>query len=274
MSNAFETIRVERAGPVAELVLNRPGWLNAMDPLFFRELKAAMRSFGEDDAVRCVLIWAEGRVFSSGLDQKSTTGLLPAVGAGVSEARRRAILFRTITEFQDCLSSVRACRKPVVSAVHGLCLGGGLDLVTACDIRLCSAQAAFAVHETRVAMLADLGTVQRLASLVGRGVARELAFTGRQIAAERALACGLVNEVLPDKDALLAAARALCGEIAANAPWVVQGVKYGLDFAADHGEAAGLHQAALWNSAFFFSDDLDEAGRAFAERRVPDFKGS
>lgn len=154
-----------------------------------------------------------------------------------------------------------------------MCLGGGLDLATACDIRLCSADASFAVHETKVAMVADLGTLQRLGRIVGRGIAREMALTGRPMAAERALACGLVSQILPDRQTLLENTRAMAEEIAQNSPLAVQGVKHVLDYAEEHGEADGLRQVALWNSAFFFSDDLEEAFQAFLDRRNPEYRG-
>lgn len=268
------SLRVERDGAVAEVVLDRPGRLNAMEPSFFRELREEFAALRDDESVRAVLIWGEGRVFSTGLDRSRSLDLVPPVGPGVSEARRNHLLHAVIREFQRSIGAVAECPKPVIAAVHGLCIGGGLDLAAACDIRMCAADAQFSLHETKVAMVADLGALQRLTRLVGPGLAREMAYTGDPIAAPRALAFGLVNEIHPDKTALLAAARALAARIAANAPAAVQGVKEVLGFAERYGERAGLEQVALWNSAFFFSRDLEESFRAFAEKRDPAYDGS
>jgi enoyl-CoA hydratase len=266
-------LRVDVRGSVAEVVLNRPGQLNAMEPGFFAELREAFGKLSADRSVRAVLVWAEGRAFSSGLDRKGTRDLLPGLKPGENPVGRNLALHGLIQEFQASISAVRHCPKPVIAAVQGMCLGGGLDLATACDIRLCSADASFAVHETKVAMVADLGTLQRLGRIIGRGIAREMALTGRPMAAERALTCGLVSQILPDRQTLLDSARAMAEEIAQNSPLAVQGVKQVLDYAEEHGEADGLRQVALWNSAFFFSDDLEEAFQAFLDRRNPEYRG-
>jgi enoyl-CoA hydratase len=163
---------------------------------------------------------------------------------------------------------------PVVAAVHGYCLGGGVDLVTACDIRLAAEGAVFSVRETRMAMVADVGTLQRLPRLVAPGHVAELVYTGRDIDAARACAIGLVNAVHPDVDALHAAARALADEIAANSPLAVRGAKAVLRAGEGHSVGQGLDHVALWNSAFMESDDLGEAVSAFLEKRPPNFRGT
>jgi enoyl-CoA hydratase len=273
VSENYELIRLDVRGHVAEVVLDNPGRLNAMGPGFFREVRDAFTRLDREPEVRAVVVWAEGRVFSSGLDLKEATGLIPPRGPGLSDAARNRAVYETVREFQGCFSRIGQTRQPVIAAVHGLCIGGGLDLVTACDIRLCTAEAGFAVHETKIAMVADLGSLQRITRLVGRGHARELAFTGKMLDAERALRIGLVNEVYPDKEALLRGARELAREIAANSPLVVQGVKQVLNYSEEHTEAEGLEYVAHWNASFFLSHDLDEAVRAFNEKRAPDFKG-
>lgn len=273
MSEPQRLIRVERRGAVAEVVLNNPGKLNAMEPAFFHELRETFRPLAADPSVNAVLVWAEGRVFSMGLNLKEAMGLIPDLASSASDAARNLALYRIIRDFQDCLSEVRRCPKPVVAAVHGMCLGGGLDLATACDIRLASADALFSIQETKMAMVADLGTLQRIGRLCGRGFVREMAFTGNMVPAQRALAAGLVNEVHPDKAALLEAARAMTGIIAANSPLVLQGVKQVLEHAERHSEEDGLEYVAQWNSSFFLSRDLDEAWQAFVQKRDPRFTG-
>lgn len=269
----FTLVRVDQMGPVAEVVLNNPGQLNAMGRTFFTEIREIFTRLDRDPAVHAVLIWAEGRIFSSGLNLKEAGSLIPARTPGQSDAARNRILRDLITEFQDCFTRVRKCRKPVIAAVHGMCLGGGLDLATACDLRLCTADAQFAIQETRMAMVADLGTLQRLGRTVGRGLVREMAFTGEPVAAARALAAGLVNGVFPDKPSLLQAARVLAAKVAAHSPLVVEGVKRVLDYSDEHTEDEGLEYVAQWNTAFFLSHDLNEAVQSFLEKREPSFRG-
>jgi enoyl-CoA hydratase len=254
---------------VAEVVLANPGRLNAMDPVFFDELAAIFAAIAESRVVRAVVLRAEGRAFSIGLDKQLSMNLLPPPRPGEPPAGRTALLHRTIRRFQAALMSVRACPKPVIAAVNGFCLGGGLDLACAADIRLCAADAQFAVHETRIAMVADLGALTWLPRIIGRGPAREMAFTGAPIGAERALAMGLVNAIHPDRELLQAGALGLACDIARNAPKVVGAVKYLMDEAELAEEERGLRQVALWNAGHFFSADLEEGHRAALERREP-----
>lgn len=174
---------------------------------------------------------------------------------------------------QDSVTAVAECRTPVLAAVSGWCIGGGVDVIAAADIRLASADAKFSVREAKVAIVADLGSLQRLAGIIGEGHLRELALTGKDIDAARAEKIGLVNDVYPDQDAVLAAARALAGEIAANPPLVVQGVKDVLTLNTRQRIADGLRYVSTWNAAFLPSKDLGEAVQAFMERRQPEFKG-
>lgn len=277
MADAYTTIRIDRRGHVAEVVLNTPERLNAMSMKFFYEIKRAFAELDLDSEVRAIVVWAEGRLFTAGLDLKeAATGVLAgATGGdhGRSLAARNYSLYRTIKDLQDCFTAIAECRKPVIAAVHNKCLGGGIDLITACDVRLCSADATFSIYETKIAIVADVGTLQRITPIVGKGMAREMALTGRFIDAERALACRLVNQVLADKDALLAAARAMADEIAANSPMAVQGIKAVLNYSEEHSTADGLEYVAQWNSSFVQSNDVSEAVSAFLEKRSPRFRG-
>lgn len=277
MANPYTSIRIDRRGHVAEVVLNRPDKLNAMTTKFFHEIKAVFEQIDLDPDVRAVVVWAEGRMFTAGLDLKeAATGVLGGTagnGSGRSLAARNYQLYRTIRDLQDCFTAIARCRKPVIAATHDKCIGGGVDLITACDIRLCSANASFSIYETKIAIVADVGTLQRITPIVGKGMAREMALTGRFIKADRALACGLVNEVHSDHDTLLAAARAMAEEIAANSPMAVQGVKAVLNFSDEHSIEEGLEYVAQWNSSFIQSNDVNEAVAAFIEKRPPVFKG-
>jgi len=267
-----DVLTIERVGHVATLWLDRPEQRNAMGPAFWADLPQAMAELDNDPEVRAVVLAARGPHFTAGLDLASMAGDLGG-GNDCSPAARAARFFSTVTRLQRSITSVERCSKPVVAAIQGACIGGGVDLVTACDIRLCSADATFSVRETRIAMVADVGTLQRLPRIVGRGHAAELALTGRDIGAQRAREIGLVNDVAADADAVLAAAHGLAAEIALNSPLAVQGTKHVMRVCEDRTVDEGLDYVAVWNAAFLASDDLAEAMAAWLERRPPVFTG-
>jgi enoyl-CoA hydratase len=235
---------------------------------------------------------ARGPHFSVGLDLKAMAGMLTggagdgassgdvsAAENGSAKAHQPSMASRAVTarqgvlRMQSSVSAVAACPKPVIAAIHGYCIGGGVDLTSACDIRLCSADAVFSVRETRMAMVADLGSLQRLPELMPSGYVAELAYTGRDVDAVRAERMGFVNEVFPDRETTLEAAQQLAAEIAANSPLAVQGTKAVLAEARRARVEAGLRFVAAWNAGQLRSDDLDEAVTAFFERRPPKFTG-
>jgi enoyl-CoA hydratase len=273
-------VTIERQDAVATVWLDRPEARNAMGQDLWRDLPLAMQAVGQDSEVRVVVVAAKGPHFSVGLDLKAMGALLTD-GSGAAEGggaqpsiAARAGRARTdILRFQAAITAVAQCPKPVIAAVHGYCIGGGVDLIAACDIRLASADAIFSVREAKVAIVADLGSLQRLPSIIGAGHVAELAFTGKDIDAERARAIGLVNDVAPDVEGLMKSAYELAGEIAANSPIAVQGTKAVL--AANEGRtvAEGLDYVATWNAGMLASDDLVEAMTAFLERRPPTFTG-
>ena len=223
------------------------------------------------------MLAGRGKAFCAGIDLIDHAPSMAAGGSlsgrGESVVGKRRALLDDIRGYQQTASCFANTNKPVVAAVHGACIGAGMDLITACDIRLASADAVFSVRETRIAMVADIGTLQRLPRVIGDGPARELIFTGRDIDAARALSIGLLNEVLPDAAALHAQAQSLAQEIAANSPLAVQGSKQVMSQARRREVDAELDYVALWNAAFLHSDDLAEAMQAFMQRRKPEFKG-
>jgi enoyl-CoA hydratase len=269
----------ERDGEVATLWLDRADARNAIGRAFFAELPVVMAELSADRDVRAVLIAARGRDFSVGLDLKELGAALAGDEAGderasaASPAARTVATRRSILEMQAAISSVATCPKPVIAAVHGYCIGGGMDLVTACDVRLASADAVFSVRETRMAMVADLGTLQRLPRIVGGGHAAELALTGKDVRADRAREIGLVSEVFEGREELLAAARSTARGIAALSPLAVQGAKAVLSANDGRTVAQGLEYVATWNAGMLASEDLAEAVRAFVEKRPPRFTG-
>lgn len=253
---------------VATVTIHSP----TMPPAFFGRLGSIFRELAERDDVRAVVIRSAAKPFSYGLDLRAAFAELgPLLSGGL--ARQRMALRRHILELQEHMNAVAACPVPVIAAVHGWCIGGGLDLISACDIRLASQDAMVSLRETRIAIVADLGSLQRLPAIIGQGHTRELAFTGKDIDAQRGLAIGLFNEVCADRDAVHAAADAMAREIAANPPLTVRGVKQVLDHGQDKSVAEGLEYVATWNAAFLASSDLGEAFTAFAAKVAPVFKG-
>lgn len=264
---------VEIEQGVAEVTLKGPGKGNAMGEELFRELPMLFRELDRDDAVRVVVVRGQGEHFSYGLDLTAMMGTLGAHFAGQKQAKERTELLSLIGEMQSGFDEIVRCRKPVIAAVHGWCIGGGLDLAAACDVRLCSATARFSLREVKLAIVADLGSLQRLPPIIGQAATRELAYTGANIDAERALRIGLVNDVAPDDATLFETARAMSRAIAANPPLVVQGIKQIMNYGADKSVADAMRYVAVWNAAFLQSKDLAEAISAFATRREPRFAG-
>lgn len=272
-TTTYTILRLDRNGPIAEVVLDNPQKMNAMAPVFFEEIRRVFQEINDDPAINVAILWAEGKHFTAGLDLKAAGGNVSGAGSNETEAIKNQKLYRLIRDWQDCFSGPEKCSKPVIAAVHGHCIGGGVDLTTACDIRLCTADATFSIHETKIAIVADVGTLQRITGVVGKGFAREMAYTGRKISAGKALHSGLVNEVYDTKEALLEGARAMATEIAANSPLAVQGTKRVLQYSEEHSLEDGLEYVAQWNSSFLRSNDLIEAMQAFLQKRPPSFKG-
>lgn len=259
---------------VAEVALAATGKGQRMGPAYWDELPRIFEHLDGDPAVRAVLLHTAGDNFSFGLDLAAMAPELMELMAPDARATVRTRLLGIIKRLQRTHNAVAACRKPVVAAIHGWCIGGGVDLITACDIRLASADARLSVREVKMAIVPDVGTLARLPAIVGQGVARELALTGDDVDATRALRLGLVNEVYESHEVLLREARAMANRIAANPPLTVQGVKQVMNFTSEREAALGLDAVALWNSAFFPSEDLHEAIAAFMEKRAPKFRGA
>ena len=267
----YRSLTIDIANHIATVTLLGPGRGNAMGPDFWREMAPAFASLNTDPDVRAVVLRGSGSHFSYGLDLMGMMGELGQHIMGPKLADDRDKLLALIDRMQLAVSAVSTCRKPVIAAIDGWCIGGGLDLAAACDIRICSAQATFSLREIRLAIVADLGSLQRLPPIIGQGHTRQLAYTGEDINAERALRIGLVNDVYADADALFAAASALAKRIAASSPVTVRGVKQVMDYCADKSIEDGLRYTAVWNAAFLQSNDLAEALSAFMERREASF---
>ena len=269
MDFSSDVIAIEKHGHIATVWLDRPDKLNAMNVPMWEDLPRAMDLLGTDPETRVVIIAGKGRAFTAGIDLQA----LAMVGGGLagnSEVAKRQALYREIKRMQHTMTSIADCPKPVIAAVHGYCIGAGVDLITACDIRLASEDATFSVRETKLGMVADVGTMQRLPKVIAPGHVAELAFTGKDITAQRAKDIGLVNDVFDD---VHEAAHELASTIAANSPLAVQGAKAVLKAGENRSIEEALDYMALWNAAFLQSNDLQEAMLANLEKRTPEFKG-
>ncbi|HKY04097.1 MAG TPA: crotonase/enoyl-CoA hydratase family protein [Blastocatellia bacterium] len=271
MKRDYRAIRVETvASGVTEVALTGPGKGNSMGPDFWREMPELFAALDRDAGTRAVIVRGEGDHFSYGLDLPAMMGSL---GNRDDKAYGRTELLDQIGQMQAAFNNIASCRKPVIAAIAGWCIGGGLDMISACDIRLCSRDARFSLREVKLAIVADLGSLQRLPAIIGEGHTRELAFTGKDIDSDRARRINLVSGVYETKEALLDAARKVAQEIARNPPLVVEGIKQVMNARIEREVADGLRHVAVWNSAFLTSEDLAEAVAAFLERRQPSFKG-
>lgn len=275
MEFSSEVITLEIDEHVATLWLDRPEARNALGSAFWRDLPRAARVLDDERDVRVVVVAAKGRDFTVGLDLKEMGGSLGGEGrTSASRAAAAQVTFRAVRDMQDAVTSLSKLRVPVIAAVHGYCIGGGIDLITACDIRIGTTNSLYSVRETKVAIVADLGTLQRLPRVINAGYVAELAYTGKDVSAGRAAQIGLLNHVLgEDADEVLQAAYELAREIAANSPLAVEGTKAVL--AANDGATIdeGLEFVARWNTMYLQSNDLREAMSAFLERRAPRFTG-
>ena len=262
----------ERDG-VAHIQLCRPDELNTMTPAFWRELPEIVRDLSDRGTARAVVISSTGRHFSAGMDLAVFGGGdALAGGGGAAEAGRvQANVRLNVLHLQESFTAFERARMPVLAAIQGGCIGGALDLVTACDLRYATADAFFCVAETNIAMTADVGTLQRLPKLVPEGIAREMAYLGRRLPAARAYEIGLVNGVYHDHASLVAGVLEVAAEIASKSPLAVWGCKEMITYSRDHTVADGLNHIATWQAGMFQPADMVEAFTAKAEGREPEF---
>lgn len=264
------TISITIADHIADIRLNRPDRSNAINDAMWQEIRQAFEWVDGTPEIRVAILSGEGNNFCAGID----LGMLASIQQRIAHtdgARSRETLRRLILNLQDCLSSIERCRKPVLAAIHGACVGGALDLVTCCDMRYVTPDAFFAIKEIDVGMVADVGTLQRLPRLIGEGVTRELAYTGRKLDAEEAQRLGLANRIFGSVAELNAGVRKISASIAAKSPLAVRGTKEILNYSRDHSIADGLTYVATWNSMALLSIDLAESMQAQKKNCLPDF---
>ena len=257
---------------VAHLAINRPEKANSLHKEAWEELREALRMCDKTPEVRVVILSGNGdKIFCAGIDLTMLMSTQDLVQDDC-EGRKREKFLHFLLDFQDILNTFEKISKPVLSAIHGGCIGGGLDIVCATDMRYCTADAYFCVKEIDLGMVADLGTLQRLPKLISEGLIRELAYTGRKLLATEAEKCGLVNQVFDNKETMLAEVTKIATLIASKSPLSIRGTKRNLLFARDHSVTESLEYMANWNAAMFYSNDLMAAFQASMTKEIPKFK--
>ncbi len=278
MTTSPTCFEVERVGKVAHVRMNRPDAYNSMTREFWSELPALVHDLDRDGTVRAIVLSSTGKHFSAGMD----LGVFASGGGGAmggsapdgspAEAGRvRARLLQSVRVLQESFTALERVRMPVIAAIQGGCIGGAVDMVTACDLRFASADAFFCIQEINLGMTADVGTLQRLPKLIPEGIAREWAYRGHRVPAARAAEVGLVNQVFDDHESLVAGALEVAAEIAAKSPLAVWGTKEMINFARDHSVADSLNHMSAWQSGMFQPADMLETFVAKGEGRDPEF---
>lgn len=261
------TVEVDRA--VAHIQLSRPEALNTMIPEFWSELPAIIGDLSNDGSIRAAVLSSTGRHFTAGMDLSAFADHNATVAdAGRANLARR----QRVRAFQDAFTAAEKARMPVLAAIQGGCIGGGVDLVTACDMRYASADAFFVVQETNIGLAADVGVLQRLPKLIPDGIARELVYTGTRMPASRAYEVGLVNQVFADRETMIEEVTAIAREIAQKSPLAVWGSKSALVYARDHSTLDGLDRIADWSAATLAGNDITESVTARTEQRQPAYR--
>jgi enoyl-CoA hydratase len=268
----MQTLQLSIQDHIAYVKINRPEKANALDQTAWNEIETLFNALDENDEVRVIVIeGGESKHFCAGID----LSLLMSVSQNniTCEARRREKIRKDLLKLQTPINAIENCSKPVLAAIHGGCIGGGIDLVVACDMRYCTDDAYFTIKEIDMGMVADLGTLQRLPKLIGEGMVREMAYTGRNVAGKEAEKIGIVNRSFMDKETMLDEVMKIAEIIAAKSPVSVRGTKHILLHTRDHSVADGLNYIATWNAAMLLSNDLQEAFTAKMEKREAKFEG-
>jgi enoyl-CoA hydratase len=270
---SYECFDVSIKEDIAHIVLNRPEKRNNMNGAFWDELPAIIRDIDENARARVIVISSTGPHFCGGLDVSMfASGVVTDESTDVARRRQKGANFlNTVSIMQDSFSALEACRLPVLAAIQGGCIGGGVDLVTACDMRYATRDAFVTIYETKIGMTADVGTFPRIVKLIPEGLVREMAYTGRRVSAEEARDMGLVNRVYDTHEDMLAGVMEIAREIAANAPLAVHGCKRAITYARDHSTQEGLEWIGMWNASMLQNDEIMEAMTARHESRPAEF---
>ena len=273
MTIKYESFNLEIEKNIANIILSRPEQLNSMSRKFWVELPEILEEVNRNSEIRVLIISSTGKHFCAGMD-------LSAFDNGVANipkekrpdnARIGEALYRSARELQEYISKLEKIRVPVIAAIHGGCIGGAVDLVTACDIRLATTDAFFCIQEINIGMAADVGTLQRLPRIIPDSKMRELAYTGRRMLADEAKESGLVSDVYNSQEEMVNAAKEMANEIAKKSPIAIYGLKALMNYSRDHTISDSLDFNALWSGAMLSQRDMKEAIKAFVEKREATF---
>ena len=271
----YSCFDVSIANDVAHIVLNRPDKRNSMIHEFWDELPTIVQSIDQNSTARVIVLSSTGPHFTSGLDTSifgnSVENSDNPEDVEKSKRQRSAKLYDTIKHMQKSFTCLEQCRMPVIAAIQGGAIGGGVDLVTACDLRYMTEDGFLSIYEINIGMTADVGTFPRITHLLPEGVVKELAYTGRRISAQEAKQHGLVNEIYTDHEAMLEATMGIARQIATKAPLAVYGSKKIINHSRDHSTADSLDYISLWNASMLQPDEISEAFAAAQEEREGDF---
>jgi enoyl-CoA hydratase len=264
----YESLIVEVRNYIGYIQFNRPDKANALHQAGWTELQSALEFMHQEDDVRVVILSGAGKHFCSGIDL-SLLGSIMSKNDATCRAKVQEKLRTKIIALQNTINTIESCCKPVIAAIKGGCIGAGVDIISACDMRYASHDAYFSIREINIGMVADLGTLQRLPTLVPQGIVREMAFTGRNVCAHEAEKIGLVNECFSDAETLFERVNQIAQNIASKSPLAIRGTKHVLNYSRDHSVADGLNYIATWNAAMLLSEDLSESLVAQQQKRTP-----
>lgn len=272
---SYECFEVSIADKIAQVVLNRPDKRNSMNPAFWKELPEIIKDIDYGSKARVIVLSSTGPHFTSGLDVSSFGAISNPADDDKDKKTRKlqagTAFYDNVLHMQESFSCIEQCRIPVLVAIQGGCIGGGVDLVTACDIRYATEDAFLTIFETNIGMTADVGTFPRLVKLIPEGYVREMAYTGRRVSAQEAKSMGLINQVFADQVIMLEAVMEIARDIASKAPLAVYGCKRMINYARDHSTADSLDYIAIWNATHLQIEEIQEAMAANAEKRPGNF---
>ncbi|MCH2263293.1 MAG: crotonase/enoyl-CoA hydratase family protein [SAR86 cluster bacterium] len=267
---AYSCFKYDIKDKIAHIQMCRPDEFNSMNRAFWSELPDLVETISNEASSRVIVLSAQGKHFCAGMDLANFAPNPKASRAHLGTKKESA--FRGTLDLQNTISCLEKARVPVIAAIQGACVGGGVDLATAADVRYCTKDAFFCIQEINIGIAADVGTLQRLPHLIPEGLVRELAFTGRRFDAEEALKFGLVNAVYDNHKEMLEGVLEVAKEIAKKGPLAITSTKEILNYGRDHSMEDSLNYVALWNNAMGISDEMSETFKAQSEKRDPDFE--
>ncbi|QCK15684.1 crotonase/enoyl-CoA hydratase family protein [Mangrovivirga cuniculi] len=269
MNPQYFKVKIENK--IANVAFNRPEKSNALHMDAWIEMKDIFNFLSGNEETRAIILSGEGNNFCAGIDLELLMSVNELRNIDCSGRRSEKIRSLVLT-LQETVTAIENCSKPVLAAIHKGCIGGGVDIISACDMRYCSDDAYFTIKEIDLGMVADLGTLQRLPKLISPGMVAEMAYTGRKVTGQEAQNIGLVNQCYSSKEEMMEYVQQTAQNIAAKSPLSIRGTKEVLKYTRDHSVEDSLNYMATWNAAMFLSDDLTEAFKATMEKRQPNFK--